>query len=90
MTEHWTDKATDRPIFTTVIPARGAEGNVFLIVGSACRLLREIGIPSDRIEALCKNAMASKSYEEAVGFVEHWFRVDRDRDDSEDLVGTGR
>lgn len=76
MPDHWTDQAPE-PVFTTVIRARGEAENIFAIVGTACRLLRQLDIPADRIDALRKNAASAGSYDQAVALVERWFPVNR-------------
>lgn len=75
---HWTDDATRRPIFDTVIDARGPRGNVYVIIGTAISRLKAIAVPEDRIVALREAALNAGSYEEAVDHVERWFRVRRD------------
>lgn len=79
MEPHWTDDATS-PVFESRIRATGAGGNIFVIVGTACRMMRKLGLPADRIEKLQSDVMASGSYDEAIAFVERWFPVDRDDD----------
>jgi hypothetical protein len=76
---HWTDTEPS-PVFTSVIDATGPNGNIFHIVGIASRLLREIGIPDDRIVALREGVTIAKSYDEAIALVERWFRVEREDD----------
>lgn len=72
---HWTDDAAC-PVFSTVIPATGPDTNVFAILGTASRLLRELDVPTDRIAKLREDVMSTASYGQAVAFVEYWFRVD--------------
>ncbi|MGE3279931.1 MAG: hypothetical protein AB7H90_01015 [Alphaproteobacteria bacterium] len=77
MADHWTDHAAT-PVFSTVIDARGERGNINLVLATAIRLLRQIDIPSDRIELLSKNVKNSVNYDQALAFIEHWFPVERD------------
>lgn len=74
---HWTDHAS-APVFSTVINATGPAGNIFDILGTATRLLREIGVPGDRIEQLREDVTGSTSYDQAVACVERWFAVRRE------------
>jgi hypothetical protein len=78
---HWTDDVVDRPIFSTVIDARGDRGNIFMILGKARSLLREIEIPRDRIDTLTEAVRASASYDDAIALIELWFRVNRGDED---------
>ena len=80
MTEHWTDYAPE-PVFSTSIPATGSNANIFAIVGTASRMLREIGVPPDRIEKLQGDVSSAVSYDQAISFVERWFPVDRGDDE---------
>ena len=75
--KHWTDDAIAQPIFSTVIPATGPAENIFVILGTATRLLRELDIPADRIAALRDAVMAPSDYDEAVELIERWFVVHR-------------
>lgn len=68
--------ALSGPRFSTVIPASGPDGNIFAILGTATRLLRQIGRPQADIDQLRGDVLASKSYEQALGFVREWFPVD--------------
>jgi ligand-binding sensor domain-containing protein len=78
MSGHWTDNATYKPIFKSVISARGSEGNIILILARACRMLEIIDIPQDRITKLKTDVRTAQNYDEAVALVERWFKVDRD------------
>jgi len=80
MNEHWTDSVTTFPIFTTVISGRDSNGNIYAILSMACRLLRKVDIPKDRIERLKEQVRSAQNYDQAVAFVERWFRVERDDD----------
>src|ERR1051326_4029050 len=73
----WSDKVTTRPIFTTVIDATGPRGNIVSIMSAAMSLLRQLGIPYDRIQELSNRVTEAQSYEDAVALVEKWFKVDR-------------
>lgn len=66
--------------FTTVIPTDGPAGNIFLIAGTAGRLMRRLNVPSDEITAFYKRISGSKSYAEACAVVEEYFPLDRDDD----------
>lgn len=68
MEPHWTDGAA-APVFTTRIP----RGNIFSMVGAASRMLRELGVPADRAEALQQSVENSNSYQEACGHIARWF-----------------
>jgi hypothetical protein len=74
---HWTDDAAT-PVFTTVINGRGPGANIFYIVGTAVAMLRQLAIPTDRIEALRENVANAGNYDQAVAFVEAWFPVRRE------------
>lgn len=76
MTPHWTDHAVE-PVFSTVIPATGSGGNIFAITGAAIWLLRKLDVPRDRIDKLRNDVASAASYNEAVAFVERWFKVER-------------
>lgn len=75
---HWTDQATQRPIFgNIVIDARGHRSNIVSITAAAMSLLGDLRIPYDRVEELSNKVGMALSDEEAIGYVEKWFRVDR-------------
>lgn len=78
MTSHWTDHAAE-PIFTTVLRARGSRANIFVILGAACSMLRQLNIPKDRIDRLCNDVTNAANYDQAVALIEHWFSIDRSR-----------
>lgn len=73
---HWTDNAPS-PVFESRIDATGPRGNIFYILGTARKLLAEIGVPRDRIERLTEEVTAAGNYDEAVALVQRWFAVDR-------------
>ena len=75
MKYHWTDDATE-PVFGIVIDAHGRNGNIFAILDTARRLLRELDVPTDRIDVLTDNVKNAVSYDQAVAFIEAWFRVE--------------
>ena len=64
------------PRFTTVIPASGPLGNIFAIVGTACRHMRELDVPQQEISAFTDKVMLATSYREAVEVVREWFPVE--------------
>jgi hypothetical protein len=64
------------PRFTTPIQAYGTSGNVFAIMGTACRLMRELGVAQPEILAFTNNVMRARSYPEAIDVVREWFPVD--------------
>ena len=66
-----------KPFFSTRIDARGPAGNVFAVIGTAARLLRQLGRDSDA-DALAEKAMSAQSYDEALAAVREWFPVDAD------------
>jgi len=74
---HWTDHAVGRPIFSTVIDASGS-ANVYAVLGRACYLLREIGVPRDRVTDLELAVRSAESYDAAIELIERWFKVRRD------------
>lgn len=74
---HWTDTAIAQPIFSSVIEARGPGANIFEILGKARVLMRQLKIPSDRIEALSQAVRESSDYDSAVALIERWFVVRR-------------
>lgn len=65
---HWTDIAAT-PVFLTRIP----EGNVFEMLATATRLMREIGVPADRIAQLRHDVMDCGSFDQACALIEAWF-----------------
>ena len=73
---HWTDTATS-PVFGTVIQTRGPAGNIFMILGTAAKMLRQLDVPEDRVRKLTDDVYASDSYEAAIRHVERWFPVER-------------
>lgn len=76
-TEHWTDHAAT-PVFESRIDATGSGGNIFAVLGAASRMLREIDVPRDRIDALRDNVMSAANYDQAIAMIEYWFPVDRE------------
>ena len=64
------------PRFTTVIPASGPLGNIFAIVGTACRHMRELDVPQQEIAAFANQVMIATSYRAAVEVVREWFPVE--------------
>lgn len=64
------------PIFETIIPTDGPCGNINVILGTATRLLKEIGVPVDARTRLAIQVSHAKSYEEAKNFVREWFPLD--------------
>lgn len=77
---HWTDNYARRSIFDTVIPARGPAANIYAITGTAYSLMRQLRLPTDRIDALKSDIAVARSYEAAIACVEKWFKVDRGED----------
>lgn len=73
MTAHWTDDVP-RPPFTTTIP----RGNVFEMLGTAMRFLRELDVPRDRVVDLRDAVMASGDYEAAVALIGRWFPIEEE------------
>ncbi len=74
---HWTDSAA-RPVFTTVIRATSPAGNIHHILAEACALLRILKVPTDRIEEMRAYVGTAQSYDEAIGYIERWFPVERE------------
>ena len=64
--------------FETTIDATGPAGNIFSILGTAQRLMKQLQIEQTEIDKLGDSVMASKNYDEAVGHVEEWFPVERE------------
>lgn len=64
------------PRFTTHIPATGPAANIFAIMGTACRRMREFDVPQAEIADFCRKVMDAKSYAAAVDVVRAWFPVD--------------
>lgn len=64
------------PKFTTVIPASGPDGNIFAVLGNACRLLRQLNIANAEITALTERVTSSSSYAEALAHIRVYFPVD--------------
>lgn len=75
---HWTDNATSRPIFKSVIDATGPRANMISIGSAASAMLHQLRVPRDRIEELTNGITMAESYEDAIALVEHWFTVRRD------------
>lgn len=73
---------SDRPRFSTKIPARGSEGNIFLILGRAQKLMREIEVDPSDISELVRRVSDSSNYADAVRHIREWFPVVGD--DAED------
>ena len=64
------------PRFTTPIPAYGPSGNVFAVMATACRLMRELDVTQPEILAFTNKVMRARSYPEALDVVREWFPVD--------------
>ena len=64
--------------FGSRIDATGPGGNIFAILGTARRYMREIGIDQSEIEELGKAVCNADSYRDAVALVREWFPVDLD------------
>lgn len=64
--------------FETLIPTSGPDGNIFAILGTVRRLMRELGVPQSEIDALIKKIMSAASYEEALDAVREWFPLECD------------
>ena len=69
------------PRFTTVIPTDGPSGNVFVIVGTAGRLMRELGVPAEEITGFYRRVTDAKSYGEACAIVEEYFPLSRENEE---------
>lgn len=63
--------------FETKILAHGPDGNIFAILGNACRLMRRLGVPAEDITALRARVIGSGSYDEACAAIQEWFNIDR-------------
>jgi len=61
--------------FETVIPATGSYGNVFMVLGSATRMMKQLGVDQGEIERLRSNVMFAGSYKEAINFIRCYFPV---------------
>ncbi len=66
--------------YTTVIPTSGPSGNIFVIVGRASSLLRQLGHSREEISAFQSRVNESQSYDAACRIVEEYFPLDRDDD----------
>lgn len=64
------------PMFETIIPTDGPLGNINVILGTATRLMKEIGVPTDARSRLVMQVQHAKSYDEAKNFVREWFPLD--------------
>lgn len=64
----------------TAISATGSDGNVFTVIGTARRLMKELGAPPAEIKSLSDRAMKAASYDEAISIVREWFPVITDKD----------
>lgn len=66
------------PLYVTRINAEGSNGNIFVIVGHASRLLRELGHKPEEIDNFQKRISETKSYKAACNIVEEFFVLDFD------------
>ena len=66
--------------FTTRIFAQGASGNIFVILGTARSLMRQIDIGHAEIEEFTKRVKTAESYRNALAIVREWFPVDAGED----------
>jgi hypothetical protein len=64
------------PRFTTKIPTDGPSGNIYVIAGTAGRLMRQLGLPKEEITAFYQRVTASPSYDAACAVVEEYFPLD--------------
>lgn len=71
----------DEPRWTSRIDATGSGGNVFAVIGTARRYMREIGLPRAEIDDMTSRAQNAGSYDEALAVVREWFPVDTDGDE---------
>jgi hypothetical protein len=62
--------------FTTVIPAMGPDGNVFVVLANAVSLMRRLNVDPNEVHALRQTVLDAKSYDEAIAAVREWFPVD--------------
>jgi len=62
--------------YTTVISTTGPSGNIFVIIGTATRLLRELGEPEWVIEDMKSRARSSGSYGRACDVVREFFPLE--------------
>jgi len=61
--------------YETEIYAIGSQGNIFVVMGTACRYLKQLRAPTAEIDDLRKRVMASDSYSSALGVIREWFPV---------------
>jgi hypothetical protein len=67
--------------FTTRIDATGPSGNVFVVLATAVRFMRQLNRSPTEISILQGQVNSAKSYSEALGYVRQWFPVDTGDDD---------
>lgn len=61
--------------FITTIDARGSQGSIFAVLGTACCLLKQMKVPARDIESLRKSVFESASCEEALDRIRAYFPV---------------
>lgn len=67
--------------WTSRIDATGSGGNIFAVIGTARRFMREIRLPQGEIDDMTARAQGAGSYDEALAVVREWFPVDTDDED---------
>ena len=61
--------------WTNVIDATGPAGNIFVVLGTARALLRQMDAPQAEIAELTNRVFAAPSYTKAISVIEEWFPV---------------
>lgn len=64
------------PKFSTRIHATGPDGNVFVVLGAARRMMGQLGVARAEQDQLTNHVLGSGCYEEALTHIREWFPVD--------------
>lgn len=68
------------PLYNTIIPTEGPDGNIFAILTNTKRLMRRLGHPMSEIKELTSKVTSSQDYEEACNHIRHYFPLQGDKD----------
>lgn len=63
--------------YETKIPATGSDGNIFAILGTAVRWMRQLGVSEEEVKALQTRVHRANNYDAACAAIEEWFPLDR-------------
>lgn len=67
--------------YTTVIDARGAGGNIFVILAKARGYMRDLGLTRGEADELMHKVIEAGSYTEALGYITEYFPVQFEEDE---------